>query len=435
MISTLLIGAARVGAQNEKTKVSFKDFTRGCAVSREVIDSFLAGPSWAKFDPVMGFLQRDYVLRDAQDNTSALYTFRQNGARTSFLYANRKPRINVYGDSFAESQQVNDGETWEEYLAGHLGEPIGNYGIGSYGVYQAYRRMIREEKTDHGAEYIIFYIWGDDPIRSLMRCRYCALYRSFKEGRQTAGQFQNNFWAHLEMDLETGQFVEKENPLPTPESLYHMTDPQWMEDHLKDDLALQLSAYVEGYIDELDHERVSKLAAALDFPFDWSLDTRKVVPGEFPGAPARTPMQNQAAALGSRYAQRGTIYILGKVQAFARENHKKLLVVIFDPYWVMLEMHYGLPRNDQETVNYLIKEKIDYFDMNEAHIKDFTKYRISWDEYRKLYFIGHYNPAGNHFFAYSIKDKVVEMLDPKPVTYRDTDPRNFDFTDYKPGYH
>jgi hypothetical protein len=377
------------------------------------------------------------VRRDAMDGNSAIYTFRPDGARTSFLYANRKPRINVYGDSFTESEQVNDGETWEEYLAAHLGEPIGNFGIGGYGVYQAYRRMIREERTDHGAEYIIFYIWGDDPIRSLMSCRYCATHRWFTENEKEApANFQGNFWAHVEMDLETGKFVEKENPLPTTQSLYHMTDPQWMEDHLKDDLALQLSAYVEGYTDELDQKQISKLAAALDFPFDWTLDTKPAnTTAEFPGAPARTLMQAQAAALGNRYAQRATIYILGKVQAFARENHKKLLVVIFDPYWTMLQMHYGVARNDQETVNYLIKEKVDYFDMNEVHIQDFKKYSISWDEYRKQYFIGHYNPKGNHFFAYSIKDKVVEMLHPKPVTYQNPDARALDFKDYLPGYH
>jgi len=437
MVIALFTGTANAGAQNEKQKMSFEDYSRGCAVSRDVIDHFLAGPAWAKFDPELGYVQRDYVLQDGQDNSFTIYTFRQNGARTSSLYANRKPRINVYGDSFTESEQVNDGETWEEYLAGHIGEPIGNFGVGGYGVYQAYRRMIREEKTDHGAEYIIFYIWGDDPIRSLMRSRYCSIYRSFKEGRQTGGnEFQNNFWAHLEMDLETGKFVETENPLPTPQSLYHMTDPQWMEDHLKDDLALQLSAYVDGYTEELDKKQISKLAAALDFPFDWTLDTNSAnATAEFPGAPPRTPMQAQAAALGNRYAQRATIYILRKVQAFARENRKKLLVVIFDPYWTMLEMHYGMPRSDQETVSYLIKEKIDYFDMNEVHIMDFTKYSISWDDYRKLYFIGHYNPSGNHFFAYSIKDKVVEMLDPKPVTYQNPNARTLDFKDYLPGYH
>jgi hypothetical protein len=77
-----------------------------------------------------------------------------NGARTRINYAGRKPRINAYGDSYSESEQVNDAETWEEYLAGHLGEPVGSLGVGGYGVYQAYRRMIREEKTEHGAKYL-----------------------------------------------------------------------------------------------------------------------------------------------------------------------------------------------------------------------------------------------------------------------------------------
>jgi hypothetical protein len=30
---------------------------------------------------------------------------------------------------------------------------------------------------------------------------------------------------------------------------------------------------------------------------------------------------------------------------------------------------------------------------------------------------GHFNPLGNHFYAYTIKDKVVDLLDPKPKTY------------------
>jgi len=86
--------------------------------------------------------------------------------RTSFMYAGRKCRINTYGDSFSRCHQVSDGETWQKYLAGHLGEPIRNFGMGGYGVYQAYRRMLREERTDHAAEYLILYIWDDDHIRS-----------------------------------------------------------------------------------------------------------------------------------------------------------------------------------------------------------------------------------------------------------------------------
>jgi hypothetical protein len=51
----------------------------------------------------------------------------------------------------------------------------------------------------------------------------------------------------------------------------------------------------------------------------------------------------------------------------------------------------------------------------------------------KQYFIGHYNPRGNHFFAFSIKDKLVGWLDPKPITYRQTDPNSIDFKGYLPG--
>ena len=55
--------------------------------------------------------------------------------------------------------------------------------------------------------------------------------------------FHGNFWAHVEIDLDSGKFVEKENPLPTPESLYKMTDPDFMVEALRDDLMLEMSAF------------------------------------------------------------------------------------------------------------------------------------------------------------------------------------------------
>jgi hypothetical protein len=215
-----------------------------------------------------------------------------------------------------------------------------------------------------------------------------------------------------------------------------MTEPQWLVDHLKDDLALQLSAYADGSISALDRKQIGKLAAALDFPFDWSADAQTAnVPSPYPGGPAMTRMHAQAAALLNRYSQRANIFILAKVRAFANEHRKKLLVAIFDPYFVMQQMHNGVARSDQETVDYLVKEKFDYFDMNEVHIQDFKKYNISWDDYQKQYFIGHYNPRGNHFFAYAIKDKVVELLNPKPITYSNPDAASLDFKGYLQGYH
>jgi hypothetical protein len=65
--------------------------------------------------------------------------------------------------------------------------------------------------------------------------------------------------------------------------------------------------------------------------------------------------------------------------------------------------------------------------MNEVHLRDYRRSNLSYGDYLKQNFIGHYNPRGNHFFAYSIKQTVVELLDPRPITYRHPEPDSVDF--------
>jgi hypothetical protein len=100
----------------------------------------------------------------------------------------------------------------------------------------------------------------------------------------------------------------------------------------------------------------------------------------------------------------------------------------------MAELHRTGTRYDQEIVDYLVREKFTYFDMNEVHLRDFKKFNLPYNQYMKQYFIGHYSPRGNHFFAYSIKPKIVEWLDPKPVTYQERDPQAVDFKSYLEDY-
>jgi hypothetical protein len=88
------------------------------------------------------------------------------------------------------------------------------------------------------------------------------------------------------------------------------------------------------------------------------------------------------------------------------------------------------PRYDQEIADHLAEETEPFFDMNVVHRHDYSDFNLSVEDYMKRYFIGHYNPAGNHFFAYSIKDKIVDWLDPKPITYRDDVSKTIDFVGY-----
>ena len=68
--------------------------------------------------------------------------------------------------------------------------------------------------------------------------------------------------------------------------------------------------------------------------------------------------------------------------------------------------------------------------MNLVHVEDYKSFNLSISEYYKRYFIGHYNPGGNHFFAYSLKNILVDWLDPKPFTYQTRDRESIDFKGY-----
>ena len=73
--------------------------------------------------------------------------------------------------------------------------------------------------------------------------------------------------------------------------------------------------------------------------------------------------------------------------------------------------------------------------MNEVHLEDFKKFNLTLEEYMDRYFIGHYKPAGNHFFAYAIKNQIVDWLDPKPITYLKDDGKLIRFEGYLPTSH
>jgi hypothetical protein len=66
----------------------------------------------------MGAIRRRIGLRVEQlpatgrhRQSATISTVQANGARTSFMYAGKKCRINTYGDSFTQCYQVSDGET------------------------------------------------------------------------------------------------------------------------------------------------------------------------------------------------------------------------------------------------------------------------------------------------------------------------------------
>lgn len=407
MILFVLFISSDLFGQSWEQLPSYEQYIREVVPTKEEIDVFLHEMSFFRFDHDVGYVLGNYLPRSGMDGSSAITTIQKNGARRSFFYSDRLCRINTYGNSYTQCSQVNDGETWQEYLAAHLGEPVRNFGVGGFGVYQAYRRMIREEKTRHGAEYVMLYIWGDDSIRSLLRCRY-AYTKSWNERtnrREGIGRmFHGNFWAHIEMDMETGKLVEEDNLLSTPESLYKMTDPDWMYEVLKDDWALQMFLYRQKQISEVNTGILRKLSEYLDCPIDLTNSNA---------------IRESVYRLLDEYSFEATKYILDKAKKFTSAHGKELMIVLFNPGRVAKQLMLNKTRYDQEIVDFLQDNDFNYFDMDIAHVEDYKNFDLSINDYFKRFFIGHYSPAGNHFFAYSIKDRIVEWLDPKPITYQD----------------
>ena len=193
-----------------------------------------------------------------------------------------------------------------------------------------------------------------------------------------------------------------------------MTDPDWMYENLKDDLALQMYLYKNGEISDVPIPQLKTLSKHLKFPADLSAGN----------------LRSSVTQLLDKYSFEATRYILKKARQFTSANNKELMVIIFNPSLTRDLLNKAKIRYDQEIVDFLNANNFNYIDMNLLHIEDFKSFNLTVDDYFDRYFIGHYSPAGNHFFAYSIKDRIVQWLDPKPITYQDPERKMINFKGY-----
>jgi hypothetical protein len=60
----------------------------------------------------------------------------------------------------------------------------------------------------------------------------------------------------------------------------------------------------------------------------------------------------------------------------------------------------------------------EWFDLRDPFREDFARHKVSIDDYLDPLYIGHHTPRGNFFFAWALKERLVEWLEPKPLPYR-----------------
>lgn len=412
--SNVHIGGTTVNAQKESATAKIRDvrdFLKAALVKKAQVDAFL-DPSfgtWARFDPELGYIGADSMIRDGLDSAFSIYRYESTGQRRMINYPDRPCRLNAYGDSFTQCHQVSDGETWEEMLAAHFGEPIRNFGVGGYGVYQAYLRLVRTESTSLGAPYAILNIWGDDHHRSLMKCRWFNIAHYYDDEFKII-MFHGNPWRHVRINPENGELIENPNACPTPESLYKLCEMDSVMELFAGDLITQIwVAQIPGT--DVDTKQMKSMADALGLKVN--LDAKDERP-------------QSASKLFDAMAWKASILIVKKLKKFVDERNKKLLVLLSYPDSEVEEACKGISRDDPSYLDWhpapfrkaLDEMGVKYVDSLPKHLEDFAAFRLTPNAYKHRYYIGHYNPKGNQFFAFAIKDALVDWLDPKPVAYR-----------------
>jgi len=280
---------------------------------REEVDDWLAGKAFpfAKYSSQFGWLLPDAYFRDGVDGSTSVYTYRQpDGERTMGNYANMPCRINTYGDSFTQCHQVSDNETWQEYLAAHLQEPVRNFGIGGWSVYQAYLRMLKEEQRTP-AEYIIFNIYDDDHRRNLDSWRNIRVRKH--------ARFIEPTLPHVRVNVKNGTFEERPNPCPTPESLYDLCDLDKTCELFRDDFVLQVMlAHKNATMANPFQSYKDVMALASTHGIETAIETNQHL------SDTANELQSHAALFSSQK-------IVEKIEAFARANGKNVLYVLSFP--------------------------------------------------------------------------------------------------------
>lgn len=395
-VTTGFAAGKNLSAGNKRNTVTARDYLAEIIYTREEVDDWFAGRAFpfSKHDPELGWLLRDARFADGVDGAVSTYRYGPYDERIMLAHADQPCRINTYGDSFTQCHQVSDGETWQEVLAAHLGEPVRNFGVGGWSVYQAYLRMKREEAR-LPADLVILNIYDDDHYRNLDAWRNIRVHKHPQHIESTL--------PHLQVNLANGDCAERPNPCPSHEAYYNLCDLDWIEERFGDDFVLRIMlahANAKEGNPAMAYEEILNLATT--HGIETRLDRSKTADT------VASELFTQAALLSS-------MYVVDNVEKYAREQGKRALYVLSYGAGRIAERLREGDRFDQPFLDYLQGRKLPLVDLMEAHVADYTDFSCSIENYLERYYIGHYSPRGNFFTAMALKDSVMGMLDPKPA--------------------
>jgi hypothetical protein len=257
---------------------------------------------------------------------------------------------------------------------------------------------------------LLLTIYDDDHVRNLDASRWIRTQWNDKDRpRERAWPLHGLPWVHLRYDLSKGGFVEVPGLCRTGDDLRKLCDPQHFYQTFQDDQIVRLFALEKG--GEARFDDLEAVAEALSIKVNLRDNAKRMA---------------EAAKLRRMYGFKSSEYVLDTLSAWAEKRHKKLIVPLAYSEGQVINFLNGGDRFDASFIDYLERKKIIWFDSLQKHKQDYADFGITPEKYIDRLYIkpaaaavfGHYNPLGNAFFAFALKDDLVGWLEPKPPAYR-----------------
>tara|TARA_B100001093_G_scaffold520394_1_gene615404 strand:- start:2577 stop:3791 length:1215 start_codon:yes stop_codon:yes gene_type:complete len=106
-------------------------------LNKEAVKKFIN----SSFHPELGWYRKPGSTgEEVGVNGKVFYSIDTDGSRKK-IFANKPTKIATFGDSFAFCRQVNDEDTWQSQISKRLCVNIQNFGVGNYGLDQAFLRF------------------------------------------------------------------------------------------------------------------------------------------------------------------------------------------------------------------------------------------------------------------------------------------------------
>ena len=400
------MAASALGRVSQAGQADFeKDaraYLRSIMPSRQRIEDFITGqygPRAARpgevfqYDPELGWTHHEAIGSTGVDGSKVFYNYEPDGARQVINFPGRPSRIRTYGNSFTHCSQASNNETWEEYLAAHLQEPVRNYGVGGYSVYQAYRRLLKIETRTPGG-YVILNIWDDDHYRNL------DAWRSIRFGQGSRCGFT---LPHVKVEVAAETCTQLENISKTRADLYRLAEEEYLWWTFRDDPILKMVLAARAGGGNVSADLVHPVALSFGIP-----DERI----------AGNERAKQIRQIHTEAALFATQNIVTWLEGFIAQAGKKLMILLSFGRDNMAKHLSGEPGFDRSFVDWLKNKPYPVMDMREVFAADYHRYKVDVAQYLAPFYNGHHTPRGNFFTAWALKDRVVQWLNPKPPPYR-----------------